>query len=1535
MTKEKKQKEYTLGSWKTESKVAGNSKNKNQILPSLEFFKEVAKYFMDFLETDFHKHKAPRRIIKFRNNDNLLIGINLQKYPVFQKLVLKLISKGFSKENLNSIKKGIYKTNLPKNLLDLIKLQITKITEKQITDLLIKIADEIEIAGTQYSKELNNAVNSSLSETEKLIRKSLIAPFVESIEKTLTQLELGDEDNIYLIEEELTAILLRLLENNISDLLNRFIAKEKIDLIKALKATFSLDDIKNNLTLFFETLGVADLFSEMYEMDRNKNILDKQDFYLYFGDITFNNNRYPIFYIPFSLTRTDDVMDLEFDSQVYINKKALEYIAQEFNDLKGSKGTLEKTSERIIYLAQHANSLPDYLNTICNELTQFFEIKESISFSKLESMSSRGASAKISNNCYITLFDKSDEALVNDYEEILTQLNLNGGLLADIFHKLLDDFIHKNPTPINPEVEEEWDNLDTIDKLVHTSPIPLNSEQRQIISAISKKGCKYTLVEGPPGNGKSHTITAIVFNAILKDQSVLVLSDKKEALDVVEDKIIQTMNKVRFDKNFQNPVLRLGKTGNTYSSILAKSSIENIKTHHRAAKKENEFINESLVKTANTLRDDISAEIHSYDQISLKEILEHVKLEAYLKENEFIFDQDEIKSWTETANELSEIRNNIEEFQVITNSKSINLIYDAFGINSNALKTLNDFYDLKEFIKELLGDLVSLEKLYDDDIDLITQFSSLDNEKIQELKEIINTCEEIKQQLFGTLFAKGKVNLINQRFDNFFENHQFTNAFEELESLKTVYKVATYNLKSQQRANKNIVRFIDPVEIIYSSFTSDLMDAYKDFLKIESNITFLKLIEEKYPNTMNKIGLDLSNINTIASNKAISISKIEYEHQIRYLYLSHKINKNFSNIPEVNYLNRMKDLESQITSQVTYLLDGRLIDFFEYHKNDAVALRDIIKSKQKFPKEEFAKLKQAFPCILAGIRDYAEYIPLEPEIFDLVIIDEASQVSIAQAFPALIRAKKVLILGDRKQFSNIKAAQARSNTNQEYLNGLKASFNKHISNEVSKQKRLEKFNIKTSILEFLEFISNYTIQLQKHFRGYKELISYSNHYFYKDSLQVMKILGKNVNEVIKFSYVDPSETDSPLPNTNIKEVEFIIQELLKIKASNKPISVGIITPHTNQQKLLADKIFQLAESDFFRKDLDLKIMTFDTCQGEERDLIFYSMVASKHSDKLWAIFIKDLKSVDIEEDGQIKAQRLNVGFSRAKECVHFVLSKPLDQYNGSIGEALRYYSFILDEAKKEKGADRVDPNSPMEPEVLNWFYQTKFWNQNKDSIQFNPQFEIGKYLKQLDKTYTHPNYKVDFLIIYKNTNGEHKIIVEYDGFVEHFIQTNEVNENNYENYYSDDDIYRQKVLESYGYKFIRINKFNAGKNPVETLDDRISQQVRNVDVTNTFLSNLQNNYAGIQNGNIKECPKCLELKNIEDFKDASLTSGYGRFCNSCKKTSNVSSPRKKSADVSQAGKCPKCNSRMYIKSGKYGNFLGCGNYPYCKHTSSL
>ena len=62
---------------------------------TLEFFREVTKYFMDFLETDFHKQRLPKRTIKSRNAGNLLIGFNLKKYESFQQVIEKHIAANF------------------------------------------------------------------------------------------------------------------------------------------------------------------------------------------------------------------------------------------------------------------------------------------------------------------------------------------------------------------------------------------------------------------------------------------------------------------------------------------------------------------------------------------------------------------------------------------------------------------------------------------------------------------------------------------------------------------------------------------------------------------------------------------------------------------------------------------------------------------------------------------------------------------------------------------------------------------------------------------------------------------------------------------------------------------------------------------------------------------------------------------------------------------------------------------------------------------------------------------------------------------------------------------------------------------------------------------------------------------------------------------------------------------------------------------------------------------------------------------------
>lgn len=1510
---------------------------------SLTFIREVVKYFMDFLETDFHKRRNPKRSIKFRSDNNLLIGIDLGKYTKFKKLVYGAINQGFHKSAISKVGRGIYQANIPSDLLQLIKIQSQGLTEQQIDKVLDAVAEGITKA-TSSNKEYDRALTTALEFTQTTIKTELVHPFITYLEKPLKNLALGDENTIYMMEDELTSVFSKAIEDKIANTVRLLITGEKPDVRSELALFFNLEEVKNDIDEFFQSYQVKDLYAELYEIYRNKNILDKQDTYLYFYDITFQNTKYPIFYIPFDVEKETDTLKIEFDSQVYINKRALEYIVQQYNEISNKKGSLKTTGERIIYLSQYSQGLSTLVTSIINEITDFFELDSAINTSDTNTQIARSSLVKVSNSCYINLSEKSDEALVNDYEEILQLLSEEDSVLGDAFTGLIDDFIHEEPTSFNSEIEDEWEDNEIGDKLVFETPVPLNSEQRQILEAVRKEGCKYITVEGPPGTGKSHTITAIVCDAILNDKSVLVLSDKKEALDVVEDKITQTMDQVRYDKNFQNPILRLGKTGSTYSQILSSGSIENIKIHHRVLKNDYETLLENISKSSSTLKEYLEAEVLSYSGIKLSEIRELVELESHYTRNDCFIDLEEALRISNSAILLEDLRELMRKLRTVFTDDSkkhqSDELLEVLGISLASFKNLDGFRNFLDVLARLIDCSNQLTSQHQREAALLAHFDEFSDAYLEKLEQLVMQYEKCRNWLLGYLFKGAKIERLNREFKEAFPHYEFEDPHRRLKQLHIVlyFLKQAVNLKNRLLKDSDV----DYLRII-CAFLKDntLIELAEEFVSAGEDIDFLRVNLPKYPKTLKKLRINLSKVPTVWDNLLLRSTDSDFDRVVRYLSLNEKITQAFIRIEPSDYGNSKKKIEQLVTLRMTYLLDKRVVEFYENNRATAKALGSIIKSKGKFPRDEFTKLKSSFPCILAGIRDYAEYIPLAPEIFDLVIIDEASQVSIAQAFPALLRAKKVIVLGDKRQFSNIKAAQARSDTNMEYLNNLEHSFRENVSRDPTKLVKLQKFNIKTSILEFFEFITNFNIRLMKHFRGYKELISYSNKYFYEDTLQVMKIRGKPIDDALKLTFIEHDGKKELSQNSNMPEIEFIISELQQLKTTGSNATVGLITPHTNQQKLAMEMISKTPDRDHFFDVNKLKIMTFDTCQGEERDLIFYSMVATEESDRLWGVFIKNLADVDLEEESKIKAQRLNVGFSRAKECIHLVLSKPLDKYSGAIGDALRHYQRTLLDARSERTVADVDQRSAMEPAVLNWFYQTQFWEENRSNAELIPGFEIGKYLRQLDKTYSHPQYVVDFLLVYHDDGHEHKIIIEYDGFKEHFHDTDRSNEFRHDYYYSEGDVYREKVIESYGYKFLRINKFNIGNNPIETLDSRIKTLIKEEPVNTKFLSSVYETVEAFQNGSIRVCPKCEEIRNLDDFRDPALISGYGRICNKCKDIKKTTRPAARIIEKPRitavkygAGStlCSKCGSRMVLRNGRYGRFLGCSRFPYCRGT---
>ena len=91
----------------------------------------------------------------------------------------------------------------------------------------------------------------------------------------------------------------------------------------SLKNILTTKEVCYNVTTFFEEFKLDDLFLEIFELSKNKRILDKQELYLYFYDITFNKVKYPLFYIPINIVFDKDIISIEFDSQIYMNKKVL------------------------------------------------------------------------------------------------------------------------------------------------------------------------------------------------------------------------------------------------------------------------------------------------------------------------------------------------------------------------------------------------------------------------------------------------------------------------------------------------------------------------------------------------------------------------------------------------------------------------------------------------------------------------------------------------------------------------------------------------------------------------------------------------------------------------------------------------------------------------------------------------------------------------------------------------------------------------------------------------------------------------------------------------------------------------------------------------------------------------------------------------------------------------------------------------------------------------------------------------------------
>lgn len=273
---------------------------------------------------------------------------------------------------------------------------------------------------------------------------------------------------------------------------------------------------------------------------------------------------------------------------------------------------------------------------------------------------------------------------------------------------------------------------------------------------------------------------------------------------------------------------------------------------------------------------------------------------------------------------------------------------------------------------------------------------------------------------------------------------------------------------------------------------------------------------------------------------------------------------------------------------------------------------------------------QAVPCWILPEWRVAEQLPPDLAAFDLVIIDEASQSDIT-AFPAIMRGKKVLIVGDDKQVSptvigieDRKIVQLRTT----FLTGLPFA---------------DQMEPATSLYELGGMVfPGKAIMLREHFRCVEPIIRFSSR-FYPTPLIPLRIPKASER-------LDPPLVDIYVPHgrksgdINKAEVDVIVDEVAKLTRDPafEKRSIGVISLiGSAQAKLIYDRLVSELGAEVVEKH---RIMcgSSATFQGQERDVMFLSMVACPNTAMMQA-----------ERKWE---QRFNVATSRARDRLVLVRS---------------------------------------------------------------------------------------------------------------------------------------------------------------------------------------------------------------------------------------------------------------------------------------
>jgi very-short-patch-repair endonuclease len=331
------------------------------------------------------------------------------------------------------------------------------------------------------------------------------------------------------------------------------------------------------------------------------------------------------------------------------------------------------------------------------------------------------------------------------------------------------------------------------------------------------------------------------------------------------------------------------------------------------------------------------------------------------------------------------------------------------------------------------------------------------------------------------------------------------------------------------------------------------------------------------------------------------------------------------------------------------------------------------------------------PCFLMSPASVSHFLPSLPAFFDLLIVDEASQMRPEEALVALSRAKQAVIVGDPKQLPPTGFFQAFGDGGGEDQ-GDAAEEKLSTEDESILDRALSAFRM--------------TRSLQWHYRSrHQSLIAFSNKEFYRNGLTVFPSpVDKSSDLGVRSVYLENGIYQA---SKNTVEVEKVLEVVSRHARTRPDKSIGVVTMNLPQTELLQQEWDRLCAENADLEDYRLKwaetledvfIKNLENVQGDERDVIVISTVYGPPSPG--APVAQTFGPINNAQG----ARRLNVLFTRAKEQVILVTSmRPEDvQAEGNAPHGRQILKAYLEYARSgriEQGEAIGGFESPFEEEV--------------------------------------------------------------------------------------------------------------------------------------------------------------------------------------------------------------------------------------------